>query len=139
MEELSALIQKLPASEQFLTLVWRDVRTLFGQCFDRLKDLNLWEGWDRASFWLESPHKATISDKPMKVDLLSNTVDRYSSYWQKFMCFCFRGMSSGNPAILLTEAQREELGQLQLLYKYQEDTGDWKWGEMKEEEDGCWS
>ena len=67
--------------------VWNDVGTMVERAFDGVKDIH-GRSWDRILYWLASPNRETTSKDPMNFYLKGDTVKKYGSYWQRFICFC---------------------------------------------------
>ena len=104
-----------PKTEEWMLNVWNDVGAMVERTFDGIKDVH-GRSWDRILYWLASPNRETISKDPMNFYLKAETVERYASYWQRFLCFCLRAMDEELQGVKFTEEQTHELNILRELY-----------------------
>jgi len=117
MLELYELMEKpRKDDEQWLLEIWEDVPIMLATCFDGMKDIKQ-RLWERILYWLASPHRDVINKDPINVYLRDSTVRTYSSYWQKFLCFCLRVMDLGLFNVNFTERQKNDLIELRDLYR----------------------
>jgi hypothetical protein len=91
LEQLTNFTEKAKSSDYFLTAVWKDAGKMFKDCHMGLRDIRARE-WDRILFWLKSSRWGTVAKGPMNIYLKEKMVEEYGSYWQRFLCFCFRTM-----------------------------------------------
>jgi len=104
-----------PKTEKWMLNVWNDVGIVVERAFDGVKDVHS-RSWDRILYWLASANRETTSKDPMNFYLKVDTVQKYASYWQRFICFCLRAMDEEVPGLKFTEEQTQELNVLRELY-----------------------
>lgn len=118
MLELSELSEK-PKEDGWVQDVWKDVGEMMNMCYVGMKDIDK-RLWERILFWLASPNRERSSKEPMNLYLQSTTVEAYSIYWQRFICFCLRVTDTNLAVVKFTEQQKEELDLLRVLYEARE-------------------
>ena len=104
-----------PKTEEWMLNIWNDVGAIVEHAFDGVKDV-YGRSWDRILYWLASPNRETTSKDPINFYLKAETVERYASYWQRFVCFCLRAMDEELQGLKFTEEQTHELNILRELY-----------------------
>jgi hypothetical protein len=88
-EWLMEFTEKPKSGDHFMMAVWKDARNIFTDCHRGLKDICTRE-WDRILFWLKSSRRDAVARGLMNVHIKEKMVGEYSSYFQRFLCFCFR-------------------------------------------------
>ncbi|HEY4389166.1 MAG TPA: hypothetical protein VGN34_32365, partial [Ktedonobacteraceae bacterium] len=104
-----------PKDSTWLLEVWADTKDLMLRCFEGLKDIHE-RSWERILTWLASANRETTSKDPMNVYLKRATVDRYATYWQRFICFCLRALEEESVGFQFTQDQLVGLQRLRELY-----------------------
>jgi len=122
MEQLTELTEKPTPGDAFLTVVWKDIGSMFKDCHVGLKDISARE-WDRILFWLKSSQRGAIARKPMNIHIKEKTVKEYASYFQRFICFCFRAMDLSishavDGGFKFTNDQRQQLEEVREYYQF---------------------
>jgi hypothetical protein len=122
MGRLTELTEKPKAGDNFLAVVWKDAGSMFTDCHLGLKDICVRE-WDRILFWLKSSRRDSVARGPMNVHIKEKTVTEYASYFQRFLCFCFRVMDlpishGGDGSFKFTDRQREYLEEVREYYQF---------------------
>ena len=123
MDLLCSMTEKPGATdEDWLKQVWDDTGAMLRWCFEGLRDLHTRQ-WERISFWLSSPSKSAAGKSPMNIYLRSGTVDTYSTYWQKFICFCLRANLNDTRGFQFTQQQLVSLASIAEMYGTNEFNG----------------
>jgi hypothetical protein len=122
MERLTELTEKPKSGDHFLMAVWKDAGNMFKDCHRGLKDICTRE-WDRILFWLKSSRRDAVARGPMNVHIKEKTVGEYSSYLQRFLCFCFRVLDlpiahAQDGGFRFTDEQREYLEEAREYYQF---------------------
>jgi hypothetical protein len=122
MDQLTELTEKPKPGDHFLTAIWKDAGNMFTDCHWGLKDICVRE-WDRILFWLKSSRRDVVARGPMNVHVKEKTVSEYASYFQKFLCFCFRVMDlpishAQDGGFKFTDDQREYLDEARDYYQF---------------------
>jgi hypothetical protein len=127
MTKLADFTEKPLPRQQVLTSVWNETGELFGECQLGLLDLRARE-WDRILFWLKSTKRDVIDSKPVNVYLKRETVQTYSAYWQRFLCFLLRTTedvswrTDTHRGFGLTDEQSAKVAELRMFYEFDRGT-----------------
>jgi len=95
MLDLSGMTKKPTAGEEGLVEVWNSVERTVKRSFEGVKDCDA-RGWHLILFWLASSQGDTEASQPFRQHFNDNTISRYVSYWQRFICFCLRAVESSD-------------------------------------------
>jgi hypothetical protein len=131
MTKLAEFTNKPLPRQHILTSVWNETGELFRECQAGLLDLRARE-WDHILFWLKSTKQDIIDSKPMNVYLKKETVQTYSAYWQRFLCFLLlttddlSWRTETHCGFQLTDEQNEKVAELRMFYEFDRGTGEEK-------------
>jgi hypothetical protein len=111
MEKLFALTKKPVREEGHLYDLWGRVDSVLRRCFKSVLDLDE-RGWDLIPFWLASAAPNEESSKPFRMFFSKETLVNYISFWQRYICFCLRAITSEGHGAEFTEDETELLWKL---------------------------
>jgi len=94
MSKLCNQILKPTEGEGGLLEVWQSVSRVVEKSLAGVKDC-LNRRWTMIPFWLASARPNEPSTRPFRTYFAEGTVERYTSYWQKYICFCLRTVEDG--------------------------------------------
>jgi len=122
MLSLSEMTKRPRVESEGLMKVWLTVERTVKRSFDGVKDCNA-RGWDLILFWLVSAKGDEEASQPFRQHFKEETIARYISYWQRFICFCFRVLENCQEfGVEFRPVQREKLHELRAKLELDEVT-----------------
>jgi hypothetical protein len=94
MSTLCSLTLKPTEGEMGLPDVWQSVARIIEKSVAGVKDC-FSRRWTMIPFWLASARPHEASTRPFRTHFADGTIERYTSYWQRYICFCLRTIEEG--------------------------------------------
>jgi hypothetical protein len=114
MEELNKLTEKPTGG--ILMEVWQSAGRTIQKCFDGVLDCHN-RGWTLIPFWLASSDTSKPDTIPFRMYFAQETIDRYTTYWQRFIIFCLRSFENQENGVEFTREQKNKIEELQRVLR----------------------
>jgi hypothetical protein len=75
--------------------IWSSVDRVLRVCFRGVLDCHA-RGWELVLFWLASVNRNKEDTKPFRTHMELRTMARYIGYWQQYIMFCIRAITTDN-------------------------------------------
>ena len=85
--------------------IWCSVDRVVRACFSGVLDCHT-RGWELVLFWLASVDRNKEDTKPFRTHMESRTISRYIGYWQQYIMFCIRAITTDD-GVPFTTRQRQ--------------------------------
>ena len=121
MEMLFAMTKKLLRGEGHLYDLWDRVNDVLCRCYVSVLDLDE-HGWDLIPFWLASADTNEESLKLFWMFFSNETLKDYILFWQCYICFCLRAITTEGHRVGFTEEETMLLWRLYQLIFIEEST-----------------
>ena len=113
---MSTLVQQTgkPKDDAGLKVAWECTAGVLRQAYEGVKDC-IDRGWMLIPFWLASAKAREASNRPFRTYFTGETLERYFSLWQRYICFCLQAHLDIESGVEFLEEQSAELDSLHEL------------------------